>query len=224
LKVRTKNIILTILLALLAFFSFLMLRIIYRYSSLDTHVAFLQLKQDYIHISQWMIAFWVHVFTSILVLLAGFTQFSKTLLRKYPKLHRTLGYIYVIDILMITGPAGLLMSFYANGGISSRIAFTLLSVLWISSTALAWYYAVKKKFNQHRIFMIRSFALTLSAISLRLWKMFFAGFTDIAPMDRYRIIAWLGWVLNLIIAEYIIYNYYRTKNISRKGGKALSTI
>src|SRR6185436_10423352 len=95
------------------------------------------------------------------------------------------------------------------------IAFTLLSILWISSTTLAWYYAVKKKFNKHRIFMIRSFALTLSAISLRLWKMFFAGFTDIAPMDRYRIIAWLGWGLNLIIAEYIIYYCYRPKSTGK---------
>lgn len=223
-KVRTKNIIFLILLILLALFSFLMLRIIWRYSSLETGVGFLQLKQDYIHISPWMAAFWIHVFSSILVLLAGFTQFSKLLLRKYPKLHRALGYIYVLDVLFITGPAGMLMSFYANGGIFSRIGFTLLSGLWISSTTLAWYYAVKRKFDKHRIFMIRSFALTLSAISLRLWKMFFAAFTDVPPMDRYRIIAWLGWVLNLIIAEYIIYHYYRRKSFDRKGGKALKTI
>src|ERR1700761_9602845 len=185
-----------------------MLRIIWVYIPMQTDVAFLQLKQQYIHITEWRIAFFTHVFSSILVLFAGFTQFSKSLLRRNPKLHRILGYIYVIDILVVTGPAGFLMSFYANGGISSRIGFILLSVLWITTTALAWYYAVKKQFKLHLIYMIRSFALTLSAISLRIWKVVLAYCTHIPPMDRYRIIAWLGWGLNLIVAEYIIRTIY----------------
>lgn len=206
-----KNIFALCLLVLLAFFSFLMLRIIYAYIPMQTDVAFLQLKQQYIHITEWRIAFFVHVFSSLMVLFAGFTQFSKKILRQRPKLHRALGYIYVTDILLVTGPASLLMSFYANGGISSRIGFVLLSVLWMVFTAVALYKAITKQFAVHRIFMIRSFALTLSAISLRIWKVVLAAFTDIPPMDRYRIIAWLGWTLNLLIAEWIIYKYFSKK-------------
>jgi len=206
-----KNILKLFLLALLAFFSFLMLRIIFLYIPIQNDVAFLQLKQSYIHIIEWRIAFFVHVFSSMLALLAGFTQFSKWLLKHKPKLHRAIGYSYVINVLMITGPAGLLMSFYANGGISSRIAFVLLSVLWIGFTAIALYKALKKYFKAHRIFMIRSYALTLSAITLRVWKVLLANYTDIAPMDRYRIIAWLGWTLNLLLAECIIYYYIKKK-------------
>jgi hypothetical protein len=145
-------------------------------------------------------------------LLAGFTQFSKRLLKNKPTLHRAFGYMYVIDVLMVTGPAGLLMSFYANGGISSRIAFVTLSILWISFTAIALYKAIKKDFKAHRIFMIRSFALTLSAVTLRIWKVLLANYTDVLPMDRYRIIAWLGWTLNLIAAELIIYYYIRKRS------------
>jgi len=189
-----------------------MLRIIFIYIPVQTDVGFLQLKQSYLHITEWRIAFFVHVFSSLFALLAGFTQFSKRLLKTRPKLHRAFGYIYVTDILMVTGPAGLLMSFYANGGISSRIAFVLLSVLWISFTAIALYKAIKKDFKMHRIFMIRSFALTLSAITLRIWKVLLANFTDIGPMDRYRIIAWLGWTLNLIMAEMIIYYYIKKRS------------
>lgn len=206
-----KNIFFALVLATLAFFSFLMLRIIYAYIPMQTDVAFLQLKQQYIHITEWRIAFFVHVFSSLLVLFAGFTQFSKKLLKQKPKLHRALGYIYVTDILLVTGPAGLLMSFYANGGISSRIGFVLLSFLWMVFTAVALYKAITKKFAAHRVFMIRSFALTLSAISLRIWKVVLAAFTTIPPMDRYRIIAWLGWTLNLLIAEWIIYQYFKKK-------------
>ena len=197
--------------AALGFFSFLMLRIIFIYIPVQNDVGFLQLKQSYIHITEWRIAFFVHVFSSMFALLAGFTQFSKRSSKSKPILHRAFGYLYVIDVLLVTGPAGLLMSFYANGGISSRIAFVMLSVLWITFTGIALYKAIKKDFKMHRIFMIRSYALTLSAVTLRIWKVLLANFTDIPPMDRYRMIAWLGWTLNLIAAELIIYYYIRRK-------------
>ena len=106
--------------------------------------AFLQLKQDYWHIAEWRFAFYTHVFSSILVLLAGFTQFSAWFHKKYKSLHKKLGYVYVVNILMVTGPSSLLMGFYANGGLSSRIAFVLLAVLWMYFTAMALYKAIKK--------------------------------------------------------------------------------
>ena len=53
--------------------------------------------------------------------------------------------------------------------------------------------------------MIRSFSLTLSAISLRAWKVVLVYLFHPKPMDVYLIIAWLGWGLNLFIAEIIIY-------------------
>ena len=28
---------------------------------------------------------------------------------------------------------------------------------------------------------------------------------NLPPMDVYRVVAWLGWVVNLVVAEYIIY-------------------
>lgn len=199
-----KNISGIVLLAMLAYFCWLMFRIIVLYIPLKPDTAFLQLKQAYLHIDVWRIAFYVHVFSSLVALLAGFTQFSKTLMQTKPRLHRKLGYVYVINVLCITGPAGLIMSFYANGGLLSRIAFTLLSVLWLGFTAQALYKAIQKNFIAHRNFMIRSYALTLSALTLRAWKVVLADFTSIGPLDRYRIIAWLGWGLNLLIAEFII--------------------
>ena len=61
--------------------------------------------------------------------------------------------------------------------------------------------------------MIRSYALTLSALSLPMWKVLFAEFSNIGPMDRYRIIAWLGWGLNLLIAEFIIMQQVKKKRV-----------
>ena len=174
------------------------------YLPYNTDVGFLRIKQQFITIDQWRIAFFIHVYASMWVLLAGFTQFSGSLQRNYPRLHRGMGYVYITDVLFITGPAGLLMGFYANGGLSSRIAFVLLAILWIYFTAMALVKAKQKDFTAHRNFMIRSYALTLSAITLRAWKYAITNSVELPPMDVYRVVAWLGWGLNLMVAEWVI--------------------
>jgi uncharacterized membrane protein len=181
------------------------------YIPYNTDVGFLRIKQQYMGIDHWRIAFFIHVYSSMWVLFAGFTQFSKQLQKNQPKLHRTLGYIYVVDVLLITGPAGLVMGFYANGGLWSRIAFVLLAVLWIYFTAMALVKAKQKNFKAHRNYMIRSYALTLSAITLRAWKYGITNTMTLPPMDVYRVVAWLGWLGNLAIAEWLI---FRQKKIS----------
>jgi len=174
------------------------------YIPYNTDVGFLRIKQQYIGIDHWRIAFFIHVYASLWVLLAGFTQFSKWIQRNNRRLHRTMGYIYATNVLLITGPAGLLMGLYANGGISSRIAFVMLATLWIFFTAMALIKARQKDFKAHRNYMIRSYALTLSALTLRAWKYALSNSFELPPMDLYRSVAWLGWIPNLIFAEWLI--------------------
>lgn len=191
------------------------------YIPYNTDVGFLRIKQHYIHIDRWRIAFFIHVYASMWVLFAGFTQFSKTIQRNQPKLHRTLGYIYVVDVLLITGPAGLLMGFYANGGLWSRIAFVLLAVLWIYFTAMALIKARQKNFKAHRNYMIRSYALTLSAITLRAWKYAITNTVALPPMDVYRVVAWVGWVGNLIVAEWLIFRHTQKQSYKKRSSQIL---
>lgn len=201
---KRKNIIKWLLFALLAYFAVLMLRITLQYIPVKTDVAFLQIKQSYIDNDLWFVCFYIHVYTSMFALVAGFTQFWPQVLKRFKKLHRSAGYVYIITVVFISGPASLVMGWYANGGISSRIAFLLLGCLWIVFTVKAWQKAVQKDFKAHRSYMIRSYALTLSAISLRAWKVLIIYSFHPGPMDAYRIVAWLGWVGNLLAAEYII--------------------
>lgn len=208
------------LLLTLAFFTWLMARITVAYFPYRTDVGFLRIKQQYIHIDHWRLAFFIHVYASLWVLLAGFTQFSAGLQRNHPRWHRFFGYVYVTDVLLITGPAGLIMGFYANGGFSSRVSFVLLALLWIGFTALAWNRAYRRKFSSHREFMIRSFALTLSALTLRAWKFAITNSFELPPMDVYRAVAWLGWVPNLLVAEWIIRRGARNKKPRRTGAES----
>ncbi len=197
-----------ILLAALAFFTVLMARITVAYIPYNTDVGFLQIKQDYIDLDVWRTAFFVQVYMSTWVLLAGFTQFSTKIRDYYPKVHRGLGYSYALNVLFITGPASLIMAFYANGGITSKAAFILLAIGWLYFTAMAVVKARSGDYDAHRDYMIRSYALTLSALTLRAWKWSINNSVDgLPPMDVYRAVAWLGWVPNLIFAEFLIWRY-----------------
>ena len=205
-----------ILLLTLAFFTFLMAQITIEYIPYNTDVGFLQIKQSYIDIEHWRIAFFVHVYASMWALLAGFTQFSSNIQSFYPKVHRGLGYIYVANVLLITGPASLVMSFYANGGITSKIAFGLLAVGWIVSTTIALRKAAIGDFVSHRHWMIRSYALTLSALTLRAWKWSITNTVELPPMDVYRMVAWLGWVPNILVAEVLIRWTFRPWTVTKE--------
>ena len=193
----------------------LMIRITLPYFQLDQQTGFLRIKQWIVDNDLWMMAFYVHVFTSAFLLFSGFTQFSNRLLVNKPEVHREMGKLYIGILLLFSAPSGLIMGIFANGGIVSQVAFVLLSILWIYFTLQAYVSIRKRDFEAHGRHMIRSYALTLSALTLRLWKPTLAKF-DIPPMDLYRIVSWLGWIPNIIVAEYIIRRGAALRMIQRK--------
>lgn len=190
----------------IAIFCWLMIDLTLPYLGFTYDVDFLLTKQKIIHIKHWRYSFNVHILFSIISLTAGLTQFSNYILRKHKKLHRYIGYAYVIDVLLLAGPSGLIMGFYANGTIWAKTSFVILAFLWIVFTALAYKKAMEKDFVSHRNWMMRSYALTLSAITLRLLALFLPNWFRIEAFTEYTLIAWLSWTLNLAIAELIIFS------------------
>lgn len=188
-----------------------MLGISFQYIPLDSDVAFLRIKQDEYAIFYYPFAFFIHVFASLFVLPVGFTQFSNYIQKRHTVWHRNIGKLYIFTILFFAAPSGFILGIHANGSWSSQLAFCLLALGWFYFTWMALVKIKAKDWQAHRDFMYRSFALTLSAITLRAWKYIIVALFHPRPMDTYRIVAWLGWVLNLIIAEIIIYRLHRRR-------------
>ena len=187
-----------------SYLCWLMLEITLQYVPISTDVAFLRIKQDYVPLLHYRVAFFSHVFAAPLCLLAGFTQFSGILRNRWPQVHRLSGWLYALSVILVSAPSGIVMGIYANGGLSSQIAFCLLGFLWLGTTWAAVWSARQGDFVAHRDWMIRSFALAMSAITLRLWKPLLVMLFHPRPMDVYMVVAWLGWTLNLVVAEIII--------------------
>ncbi|QQQ27051.1 DUF2306 domain-containing protein [Chryseobacterium indoltheticum] len=186
------------------YFFWLMLKITLEYVPLDPNVSFLRIKQTEVHDRpEYLWFFYTHVYTSIFVLLAGFLA----ILRKDFRLknfHRNAGKIYIFLILLFAAPSGIYMGIFANGGFLSKISFIILGSLWWFFTFKAYQLARQKKYKEHKQWMWRSFALTISALTLRIWKVIIVYLFHPNPMDVYQIIAWLGWVPNILLIEYLI--------------------
>ncbi|WP_194150814.1 DUF2306 domain-containing protein [Flavobacterium pectinovorum] len=190
-----------------SYFFILMIKITWQYIPFHKDIAFLQIKQSEVEkIPFYIPFFYTHVYSAIFVLLAGFSQFSSALLKKFPAAHRNIGKFYVFTVLFFSAPSGLFIGFFANGGLYSKISFVTLSILWFYFTLKGFTSIKNKNITKHQAFMFRSFALTFSAITLRFWKVILVYLFHPAPMDVYQIIAWLGWIPNLLIVEYYLYN------------------
>ena len=188
--------------ALILYATWLMLRLSWPYTSFNRYTDFLMTKQWVYHIRHWRVSFYVHVFISSVVLVTGLLQCSRYLLLKYPRLHRTSGKAYVLTVLCLSGRSGLIMSFYANGGIAARISFVLLSCLWLGTTYMGWRYALQRRWQLHGNMLLRSYALTLSALTLRLYAYLIDVFNiPLHPKTAYILISWLSWTLNLLVME-----------------------
>lgn len=129
-------------------------------------------------------------------------QFLSGVRRRWYSLHRWMGRFYGIAIL-VGGGAGLILATVAQGGIISRLGFGALAVSWLSTLALAVWHARRREIAAHRRWMVRNFSLTLAAVTLR----FYIPGTVMAGIEfekAYVFIAWLCWVPNLVVAEWMV--------------------
>lgn len=146
------------------------------------------------------VGLYVHVFASAVALALGPFQFFSALRSARPGLHRWLGRLYLGVGVLVGGLAGLYMAFHAYGGVPGRLGFACLALAWLFTGWRAYLAVRAGKLAAHRRWMVRNFALTFAAVTLRLWLpgSMVAG----VPFDlAYPLVAWFCWVPNLVVAE-----------------------
>jgi hypothetical protein len=138
---------------------------------------------------------------SLALAMGGF-QLHPALRRRFTAVHRWMGHLYVLGVAL-GGSAGLYMAWHANGGATGKLGFGLLAIGWLVSTAMGYASIRARQQQAHRRWMIRSFALTFAAVTLRLYIP--ASQALGIPFETaYPVIAWLCWVPNLLVAELFV--------------------
>ncbi len=171
------------------------------YINFNPQYGFLKLKQQAIATGWYLPAYYSHVLISALILISGFFQVS-AMSRKWPRIHRMLGYVYVMGILFFSAPGGLVMSLFINRGPTVLTSFFVQGTLWFIFTAIAFNCIRQHDVEAHREWMWRSFALTAAAITLRIYIFIFSYSTDLSQPVAYSVLSWLSWVPNLLVVEW----------------------
>ena len=150
----------------------------------------------------WNIGFYAHISLGGLALLIGWTQFSKRLRENNVSLHRNIGKVYLISVL-ISGFSGLYIAYFATGGLVSTLGFSVLAIIWIYTTLRAFLEIKNQSIRKHKKYMIYSYAACFAAVTLRLWlPVLTALFQNF--IIAYQIVSWLYWIPNMIVAFYIV--------------------
>lgn len=135
-------------------------------------------------------------------LIIGFVQFWPRLRNYSRKLHRVLGILYLLAIL-VSGGCAVILAFTTAYEVNLPYAISVqvwVSV-WISATFIAYYAALRKNFRLHREWMIRSYIVTLafivSGLALKIpFVQQLGSFEEISPT-----FFWMGWAVPLYVYE-----------------------
>jgi uncharacterized membrane protein len=144
------------------------------------------------------IGIYLHIFASLIALTIGPFQFNEKFRTTKTHLHRFLGKVYLLCVL-IGGLSGLYMAQFSFGGMISHSGFFTLGILWLATGYKAYHSIKNKNVQAHQYWMFINFALTFAAVTLRTGLGI--GFASGTPFEVfYPYLAWLCWVPNLLVA------------------------
>ena len=144
----------------------------------------------------------IHVVAGVVALVVGPLQFVRRVRARSPAVHRATGLIYV-GACAVSAPAAVILALGTTAGPVAGAGFAVLALLLALFTYLGLRAAIEHRFADHREWMLRSYALTATAITLRL-MLPAAGLLGLQFLPAYQAIAWLSWITNLALVEIYI--------------------
>jgi uncharacterized membrane protein len=157
----------------------------------------------------------LHVLASSVALAIGPFQFLPILRRRWPALHRNLGRVYLVAVL-IGGVSGLVNAVHSQqAGLVGRTGLALVGVLWLYTVVMAYTTIRQGRVREHAAWMTRNYALTFAGVNLRVElnilimllaphvNTLYGGNFQALVKDVYELVTWLSWVPNLVVAQWL---------------------
>ncbi|SFF18478.1 Predicted membrane protein [Paenibacillus catalpae] len=156
----------------------------------------------------------LHIVLAFVAMITGFLQFHKKIRENNPSLHALLGKVYVVSVCISGGLALIVTCYEPDYG--RALSFLFLDLIWLFTTVKGFRAAVNGDFAAHKLWMIRSFAITLTAVIARavvplliLFYLLLHGFA--LPNGRTGMIEevldnniWAAFILHFIIVEWYL--------------------
>jgi hypothetical protein len=156
----------------------------------------------------------LHVVSGSVAILTCGLQVWPWFRNRYPAVHRWTGRAYVFAGVLPAGLAAFVIGATSTFGPIARASSLILAPLWLGCTIAGYRAARQRRFVDHRRWMIRSFVLTASTVTNRVWGV--VGFVVVAPevaatfggdekLMSYMIAGmttWLGWTIPLLLSQW----------------------
>lgn len=143
---------------------------------------------------------YAHTLGGMIAMLIGPFQFLTAVRRRYPAVHRWLGRTY-LTCVAVSGLAGLYLSPGSDARATFGAGFIALALVWLYTGTNAYLAIRRGDVAAHRRWMIRNYALTYAAVTLRIEVPLLILVGGVAPILALNIVAWLCWVPNLLVVE-----------------------
>jgi len=154
----------------------------------------------------WKTSLHVHIAGGLLCLFAALPQLSGKLVARFPSIHRSAGKIYAASVLFLVCPTGFHLALLAKGEFFGKLGFLTLAYAAFYTTLAGWRAVMppQRDMAAHRVWMIRSFTLTASAVTFRIYHAlgYFAG---LEADTNYVASLWLSLLGNAAVTEIILH-------------------
>ncbi|GIG39171.1 DUF2306 domain-containing protein [Cellulomonas phragmiteti] len=156
------------------------------------------------------VALYVHIVSASLALVLGPLQLLGRLRRRRPGLHRATGRVYLVAV-GVGSLSGLAVLPVNSAGLVGVFGFGTLAVLWALTAARGLRAVRSGDVAGHQAWMLRNYALTFAAVTLRLWlgvlmgaRLALGADPGAAFADAYAAVPFLCWLPNLVVAEWLV--------------------
>ncbi|WP_410657443.1 DUF2306 domain-containing protein [Amycolatopsis sp. lyj-112] len=157
-----------------------------------------------------------HVLFGTVAMVTACFQIWPAFRARYRRGHRITGRIYVFAGALPAGLLGLYIGWHTTAGPSVRVANLVGSTLWITVTLVGLRMARRRRFGDHRKWMSRSFALSMSIVLSRVINVVativltpqvnttFGGSEELMRYSALSIGVWLSPLLLLLLTDWLL--------------------
>jgi uncharacterized membrane protein len=152
----------------------------------------------------WARRWWLvlHVSGGVIALIAGVVQLWLGLSNRVATLHRALGKLYV-GVVLVGSIAGFYLALAIQGNVPYAAGLFFLCVAWVITTSMAVIAIRRRNFQQHREWMLRSYAVTFAFVTFRFGVDTLTS-QGLDMRDAQGVMAWACWALPLLLLEPLI--------------------
>jgi uncharacterized membrane protein len=155
--------------------------------------------------NHWALRGWLlmHITGGTVALLIGPWQFWTGFRRRYARLHRWMGRVFLCAVAV--GSVGAYrMAIGTALGWAFGFALLAMATAWFTSAAMALYAILKGRLQIHKDWMVRTYVVTFAFVNIRVLTDYYPGGRLKPDGDLAVTAAWASWVLPLLFTELIL--------------------